>query len=262
MGGFTWHNGCCERRVNVALYQSSAAMSANLSWHDLISQNLAGQSSPGYRAQIASFDQFRVPGVPGTDPQMTSSYPVFRAQTLHEQGEVKPTGGKNDLSLDGPGFFSVRMQDGTVAYTRDGEFQIDSAGSLKTKDGGLVMGDAGPIRLDPTAGPIAVNPQGEVSQGGGTKGVLKIVEFKDRGTMQHLSGSYYRPGGTSRSQVPQRAATTQIQQGFLEGSNANSVVEMGNLLMAMRHFEANQHVLQTADERMGKSIQEIGAPPV
>ena len=255
--------------MNVALYQSSAAMSANMAWHDLISQNLSGQAAPGYQVQLGTFEEFRVPGMDPEASQMGSAYPMLRTSTIHTQGELKPTGSKTDLALDGPGFFAVRLDNGTTAYTRDGELRVDAAGRLKTKDGGLVLGEGGPITLDPVAGPMSVNPLGEISQAGVVRGRIRAVEFPNPASLQHLAGSYYVPAPPTPGMTAAAAAASQgvparntsLQQGFLEVANSNPVLEMGNLLLAMRHFEANQRALQFADERMGKTIQELGAPP-
>lgn len=255
--------------MNVALYQSSAAMSANMAWHDMIAQNLSGQAAPGYQAQLGTFEEFRVPGMDPSASQVGSAYPMLRPSTLHTQGELKPTGSKTDLALDGPGFFAVRLDNGTTAFTRDGELRMDAAGRLKTKDGGLLLGEGGPITLDPLAGPMSVNPLGEVSQAGIVRGRIRLVEFPNPAAMQHLAGSYYLPPAPTPGMAPATVAAlqgvpargTSLQQGFLEGANTSSVQEMGNLLLAMRHFEANQRALQFADERMGKTIQELGAPP-
>jgi flagellar basal-body rod protein FlgG len=85
-----------------------------------------------------------------------------------------------------------------------------------------------------------------------------LVEAADPSQLQHLSGSYYR---LPQSVKATPATGTTVQPGFLEGANTSSVQEMGNMLLAMRHFEANQRALQVADERMGRSIQELGTPP-
>jgi flagellar basal-body rod protein FlgG len=55
-------------------------------------------------------------------------------------------------------------------------------------------------------------------------------------------------------------SNSSVLQGFLEGSNASAVLEMANLISAMRAFEANQRVVQMQDERMGRAISELGSP--
>lgn len=236
-------------------------MTANMQWHDLVAQNLSGQSSPGYRAQVGGFEEFRIPGspTPGTgSAQPASAYPMLRASLNRSQGTLQPTGSPTDLGLEGPGFFAVQAPGGGRAFTRDGQFHIDRQGALLTKEGYPVLGDGGPVRVDPQAGPVSFGPRGEVSQAGIPRGQVQLVEVPDPSRLQHLSGSYYRLPANLRT-VP--ASGTSVQPGFLEGANTSSVQEMGHMLLAMRHFEANQRALQVADERMGRSIQELGTPP-
>ena len=51
-----------------------------------------------------------------------------------------------------------------------------------------------------------------------------------------------------------------VQQGFLENANTSSMTEMGNLITAMRFFEANQKVIQTEDDRVGRLISDVANP--
>jgi flagellar basal-body rod protein FlgF len=51
-----------------------------------------------------------------------------------------------------------------------------------------------------------------------------------------------------------------VRQGFLENSNTSPMLEMANLVNAMRIYESNQRVMQMHDERMGKAISELGSP--
>ncbi len=247
--------------MNIALHQAAAAMTANMQWHDLVAQNLSGQSSPGYRAQVGGFEEFRIPGSPNPTPsnsQVGSAYPMLRAGLNRNQGALQPTGSLTDLGLEGPGFFAVQAPGGGRAFTRDGQFHVDRQGALMTKEGYPVLGDTGPVRIDPQAGAVSFGPRGEISQGGIPRGQVQLVEVADSSQLQHLSGSYYRLPSNLKT-TP--AAGTTVQTGFLEGANTSSVQEMGNMLLAMRHFEANQRALQVADERMGRSIQELGTPP-
>ena len=56
------------------------------------------------------------------------------------------------------------------------------------------------------------------------------------------------------------ATTSFVQQGFLENANTSSMTEMGNLIIAMRFFEANQKVIQTEDDRVGRLISDVANP--
>jgi len=52
--------------------------------------------------------------------------------------------------------------------------------------------------------------------------------------------------------------TSTVRQGYIETSNTSVVREMANMMTAMRMFEANQHVIQIQDDRLGKVISELG----
>ena len=117
---------------------------------------------------------------------------MLKAGLNRNQGTLQPTGSPTDLGLEGPGFFAVQAPGGGRAYTRDGQFHVDRQGALLTKEGYPVLGDTGPIRIDPQAGPISFGPRGELSQGGVPRGQVQLVEAADPSQLQHLSGSYYR----------------------------------------------------------------------
>ena len=52
---------------------------------------------------------------------------------------------------------------------------------------------------------------------------------------------------------------TEVEQGFLEQSNSTSLTEMTSLIRSMRHFEANQKVIQAHDQRLGQTISTLTA---
>jgi len=58
------------------------------------------------------------------------------------QGNVAVTGDSLDVAINGSGFFRVTKNDGTTAYTRDGQFKLDKEGNLITNAGSAVMGYA------------------------------------------------------------------------------------------------------------------------
>ncbi len=44
------------------------------------------------------------------------------------QGNISVTGNSLDVAINGNGFFSLTMPDGTPAYTRAGNFKLDKDG--------------------------------------------------------------------------------------------------------------------------------------
>ena len=85
------------------------------------------------------------------------------------QGTINITGNNLDCAVNGGGFFQLTLKDGSSAYTRDGQFKLDSKGNLITNSGANVMGfttdvdgvatSTSPTKLViPTGAPIAAKP--------------------------------------------------------------------------------------------------------
>ena len=245
--------------MNVSLYQAAAAMNAQSRWQEMITENLSGGTVPGFRKQVASFADVAAASPVNLNGVASSHFliPVARASTSLQQGELRPSGNTTDFAIDGPGYFEVQLPNGTKAYTRDGEFQLNGQGQLTTKQGYLVLGNSGPIQFDTNnASPPAVSPTGQISQNGETKGQLRLVNFPNPDQLTRATdGSLIadQPGIQPAPAGPQ----TTVHQGFLEAPNTTPTTEMSSLISAMRVFEANQKVLQTQDDRMGRAITDL-----
>jgi flagellar basal body rod protein FlgG len=51
-----------------------------------------------------------------------------------------------------------------------------------------------------------------------------------------------------------------LHEGYLEGANTSAMREMASMMTAMRGFEANQHVIQIQDDRINRTIADLGNP--
>ena len=250
--------------MNVSLYQAAAALNANARWQEIISENLASSSVPGFpQAAELSLEAVKAGLMPSSALQTSSSpqfftIPKATTSTSFQTGDIQYTGNKNDVAIEGKGFFQVQLPNGTVAYTRDGEFQISAQGQLVTKEGYSVLGDGSPLQLDVhNAGTLSISANGDVSQGADVKGKLKLTDFDKPQLLTQISGSYFLAKDAALHAQP---ATGTLRQGYLEGANTSVVAEMANMMTAMRGFEANQHVIQIQDDHMGKAISDLGNP--
>jgi flagellar basal body rod protein FlgG len=248
--------------MDVSLYQAAAAMNAGSRWQEVISDNLAANQVTGFKKQDLSFSAVQA-GFMGTAARgvgsKRSEMPLASTTTNFQAGELCPTGVATDLAVDGTGFFEVQMPDGTNGYTRDGGFRVSTKGQLTTKQGLAVMGQTGPLKLDPyNPAPITVNPAGEVSQGGEPKGRLKLTEFDNPAGLVLTGNGLFVD--TELAAQPHDASESTVQQGFLENANTSTMTEMGNLISAMRFYEANQKVIQTEDDRVGRLISDVANP--
>lgn len=248
--------------MNVSLYQAASALNAMDRWQETIAENLASSSVPGFRKQDFSFAAVEAGLLPAAGGQASRNAPHVlmpggSATTNFQPGEFRMTGVKTDVAIDGKGFFEVQLPNGATAYTRDGEFHLNAQGQLVTKTGYVVAGDAGPIQIDfNNHAELSISATGEVSQGSDLKGRLKLTEFNDSRLLTRLSGGYFMANHPNLSALPATGST--LRQGSLEMANTSVVMEMANLMTAMRTFEANQRMAQIHDERIGRAIQELG----
>ena len=237
--------------MNVSLYQAAAAMNANTHWQDMITENLAVGSTPGARGREVSFSSV----------QAGSQFVIPAATTGIDftPGEFKATGNPLDFALEGKGFFEIQLPNGEHAFSRDGEFHLNAQGQLVTKQGYSVVGDGAALQVDQSkGGALSISANGEISQGGEIKGRLKLAEFANPKLLTPIGSGMFRADNPKL--VTSTTPTTQVRQGFIEASNISTTAQMAGLITAMRGFEANQKVIQMQDDRLGRTITELGTP--
>jgi flagellar basal body rod protein FlgG len=250
--------------MNVSMAQAAAALNANERWQELIAENLASNSIPGFRKQELSFSSVQAglmgpSSISGSNLTVPFLLPKSKSSVNFTPGELNATNTTTDIAIEGEGFFEVEMPDGTMAYTRNGGFRLTAEGELTTKDGYPVMSEKGSIKINmKNSNLMSISSAGEISQGAERKGILKVVDFSDKRLLRPIAGGYWVADHPGIEQITPEKMT--VRQGFLESSNASGVMEMSSLMWAMRNFEANQKVIQLADERMSRSIGELGNP--
>jgi flagellar basal body rod protein FlgG len=249
--------------MNVSMYQAAAALNANSRWQEVIAENLASSSVPGYKKQQLSVEAVRSGLMPpgslnsANTPQFFT-LPQALTSTNFQAGDMQYTGNKNDVAIQGKAFIQATLPNGTTALTRDGEFQVNAQGQLVTAQGYPVLGEGGPIQLDlNNPSPMSISADGTVSQGADVKGKLKLAEFDQPGMLTQIGGGYFAANNPKLHAVP---VTSTVRQGYIESSNTSVVTEMANMISAQRGFEANQHIIQMQDDRMGKIITDLGSP--
>jgi flagellar basal-body rod protein FlgF len=245
--------------MEVSLYQAAAAMNATAQWQEMIAENLTTASISGGRKREISFSDVQAGLDPNTSNGAQSAYtiPVAQAYTNFQPGEIHASNNPMDFALEGPGYFNVQMPNGQVAYTRGGEFQLNAKGQLVTNQGYPVLGDGGPVQLNPNnPDGITVSATGEINQGQEHKGKLKLTEFSHPQNLTMLGADDFRADTPDAQAIP--STSTNVRQGFLESANASPTTEMSGLVTAMRMFEANQKVMQMQSDRMSLTINDLG----
>jgi len=218
---------------------------------DIIANNVANMNTPGYRGQNVVFKEYL------SDPR-GNDYPLSLVEDYGQYqdtvaGPVQLTNNPLDVSLVGPGFLGVTAPDGQIAYTRAGHFDLDAEGNLITAAGQKVASaGGGSITVPAQSSEIKIDNNGAISNEDGVFGQLMIVEFDDLQKLDPLGANMYRT-----DLAPKPATNTRVQQGMLEGSNVQPVVEMTRMIDTLRSFQNVQQILQTEHERLRTLIQRM-----
>ncbi len=178
--------------MDSGFYAACAALMARSQALDLVANNLANTSTPGYRAQQNIFRSFlaAASGHPGSRlNQAVNDFGISGGSQMDlTQGNLEHTGNDLDFAVQGPGFFEVKTATG-LAFTRNGNFQVSAKGQLTTAQGDPVMGEQGPIRI--VGGPVTVSADGTISVSGAVAGKIKLVEFPPGTALESIGKTYY-----------------------------------------------------------------------
>lgn len=221
-------------------YASASGMVAQLARQDTYAANLANASTTGYRRLQTALGQFRqnLAAALQDSDGASGGTEVRPAGVDSSPGPLTTTASPTDLALSGNGFFTVQTARG-LAYTRDGRFHLDDQQRLVTARGDLVLGQRGPITLPKAE--FTVTASGQVTCAGQTVDTLRLAEPVKP---QPLGEGLYR------AVTPRPASGVTVTQGALEGSNVNTVQEMGRMLNGFRYYEANATALRYQDESL------------
>ncbi len=224
------------------LYGAATALNAAFENQDVIAQNIASATVPGYRRLAASYEPFdRVldqarPGDP-VGARVASYYTDFRP------GLTSHTGNAFDVALQGDGFFVARGPDGPV-YTRDGAFTLGQDGQLQLRGGLVVLGTNGPLTIPPGATDVHFASDGTVTADGAAVGQLQLASFADPSRLVRAGTTCF----TAPAGVEAGTSAATLRQGFREASNVNVATEMVSMIRGSRYFEAAQRVLRTLSD--------------
>jgi flagellar basal-body rod protein FlgF len=99
---------------------------------DVIANNIANASTPGFKREVATFEEFlkQMPPSEGEDKrEILSLVADVGAVRDLSQGSLSVTGAPYDLAINGPGYFVVQTPQGE-RYTRNGHFTLDNEAEI------------------------------------------------------------------------------------------------------------------------------------
>ncbi len=241
------------------LYTAMSGARQALDQQAVVTNNLANVATPGFRAQLQAARAVEIKGdglLTRTVVQSTTPIADFSS------GPVSATGRELDVAMMGDSWLAVQAPDGTEAYTRRGDIQVSSEGTLLIGNH-PVMGDGGPITV-PQGSQVAIGPDGTISARGLTDaaksvtavGRLKLVSAPERNLLRGADGLFR----TANGQPLQVSETARVASGALEGSNVSPTEAMVSLIDNARRYEMQMKGITTSSEdaQRANSILSIG----
>lgn len=221
---------------------------------EIISNNIANVSTPGFKASRPVFNAFTGQDESGngmlqnTFVSMYDSYVNFAAAPLLE------TGSKLDFAIEGDGFFAILTPDGTM-YTRNGKFAVSQDRKLVTTEGYPVLGrSGGEIDVGGKDGnpEISVENDGSVFVDKAFVDVIKIVDFADKRYIRNYGKNLFMNIKEGEAEIiPENS---NIRQGYYEVSNVDIMREMIEMIHTVRAYEAYTKIGESLDEVLGQLI--------
>ena len=258
-----------------SLTTAATGMLAQQNNLDIVANNIANVNTSGFKKVRAEFQDLlsTAQRTPGALMNQGTYQPVgieiglgvrtSATTRVFTPGVLQSTGRTYDVAIEGEGFFQIVRSDGTLAYTRDGSFQVDSMGQLCTSDGYVLQPQ---ISIPQNATEINITSDGNVSVklGGETTqtsvGEIQLVRFQNPTGLLSVGHNLYveTPGsGVPLPGTPGQDGLGLLQQGFLEGSNVQIVDELINLIKAERAFESNSKIVNSASQILQQTNQMV-----
>jgi flagellar basal-body rod protein FlgG len=252
--------------MNLSLYSAATGMEAQQNNLNTIANNLANVNTPGFKRSKIEFQDllYQKPRSAGTDSGGGNLVPtgvevgngarVAATSQVFTQGQLTETGERLDIAIQGDGFFEVQRPDGTIGYTRDGSFKLNSSGQVVNVDGFPILSGFQPIAAGATGINVADNGEVTVQTVDGNETFrITLTRFANPSGLRSLGGNLYEE--TAASGTPEigqagEAGYGRTIQGYVEASNVNIVEEMVNLIVAQRAYEINSKSIQTSDEML------------
>ena len=254
--------------MNSALWVAKTGLDAQQTRMAVVSNNLANVNTTAFKRGRADFEDLLYQNVQTAGAQTSTQTQsptglaigtgvrIGATEKLFTQGNMSLTNNSLDIAINGRGFFQVLQPDGTMAYTRDGSFQVDSQGQVVTDKGYAVQPG---LQVPAGAQNLTISADGIVSVtlAGQTApqqiGTLTVSDFiNPAGLMARGENLYIETAasGTPQSGTPGLNGLGSLVQGSLEASNVNVVEEMVNMIETQRAYEMNSKVITTTDEML------------
>ncbi|PZU57312.1 MAG: flagellar basal-body rod protein FlgG [Sphingobium sp.] len=260
---------------NAALHVARTGLDAQNTKMRVIANNLANVNTTGFKKDRADFEtlayQQMVAAGSASDSEnkyatglaLGSGVSLQGTSRTDTQGTLTSTGNSLDLAIEGAGYFQLQRPDGTIAYTRAGNFSMTAEGTVVSSDGLQMIPQ---LQIPEGATGVTIGNDGTVSatlagQSEPTQlGQIEIARFINPAGLQAVGSNQLietAASGPAQTGVAGLDGRGSIRQGNLEGSNVNVVEELVDMIETQRAYEVNSKMIKATDEMLQYVNQQL-----
>ncbi|MEM8756437.1 MAG: flagellar basal-body rod protein FlgG [Planctomycetota bacterium] len=261
--------------ASIALQSAASGLSALSTKLDVVANNLANVNTQGFKASRANFQDLLYieraqPGVENAngDQRPTGLFvglgvKVSGTQVDFTQGAPITTERPLDLMIEGLGFFQVGIENGETAFTRAGNFTLNSDGEIvlatdvgrRVEPNITIPDDAQTITIG-ADGTVSVSIRGQAEPQ--EVGQFQLASFINPAGLNQIGENLFTESEASGPPIigdPTQDQFGRIFQGRLESSNVDATYELIELIRTQRAFEMNSQAIRAADETLRSVAQ-------
>jgi flagellar basal-body rod protein FlgG len=238
--------------INQILAVARSGMLTQLLDLDMVSNNLANVNTTAYKSNRSNFQELLT-------AQNKNGVQLRSTQMLMGQGSLTTSDDDYDLAIDGYGYFSVTLPDGRTAYTRDGNFTLDSEGQIVNTDGLPLVWDGS---IPEGATDIHVNSDGSVMAFENDEwtqvGTVQISTFDNPNGLQIYGNNLFLEtelSGTAQTGTANSEGYGKIVGNALESSNVNVADEITQMITLQRSYQLSVRAFQTTDTMIQQAVR-------
>lgn len=262
--------------MHPALWAGKTGLNAMDTKMSTISNNLANVNTVGFKRNRAIFEDLlyqaqRLPGaMNGGDSQLPTGLQlgtgvrVTATQREFTSGSLETTNQPLDLAINGRGFFRLLLPDGEEAYTRNGQFNLDSEGRIVNSNGFplepeiILPEDTDSITIG-RDGTVTITQAGEMNNPQEI-GQIDVVDFINPAGLLALGNNVFAEtagSGEPLEGVGGEDGFGAVTQNTLELSNVSAVEELVDMITTQRAYEMNTKVVSAADDMLRNLTQTL-----
>ena len=219
---------------------------------DVTSNNLANVNTAGYKASRSNFQEM-------LNQQLNEGSLLKNTQILTAQGNLRDSTNSLDWAIQGEGFFSITLPDGTIGYTRDGQFGVDAELNLVTASGYPLVWDG---TITEGMSNINISSEGNVTAFDETGasvavGTVQLTRFPNPSGVTSYGENIWLESDASGAAVAGAAGSENFGtiSGYrVEQSNVDLAQEMTHIITLQRSFSMSIKAFQQTDTMISQAI--------